>query len=80
MSSNGLDREFCKAHESKELLKDLEAHMETQTKFLDAQTKWVNSYIERTMPIKSHFLILIGSLSILASFAAALKILDVVLK
>lgn len=37
---------------------------------------WFRGYIERTMPIKSHYMILVGSLSILATFAAAMKIID----
>lgn len=38
--------------------------------------RWTKEYIDRTMPIKSHFWILLSSLSILASFAAVIQYLD----
>lgn len=37
---------------------------------------WTQKYIDRTMPIRSHFLILVSSLSILASFAAVMKYIE----
>ncbi len=63
-----------------ESLKRQEAQMEMITQTLVGLSKesqrsgeWIRSYIDRSMPMRSHFIILFGSLSILSGFAVAIK-------
>lgn len=57
-------------------LEILNGHFEKLNRREEAKDQWVKDYIDRTMPIKSHFWILLGSLSILASFAAVIHYID----
>lgn len=91
---NGLDQSACKAASHlpvlenvldvlEQLLEDnkaVRAHMDQQVKQNKLAYEWLVSYIERTMPIKSHYWILLGSLSILAAFAAVIKYIDYTMK
>lgn len=57
----------------------LEKLNENFARLLDMVEKreaWVQDYVNRTMPIKSHIWILIASLSIVASFAAAMEVIQ----
>ena len=47
--------------------------VEQREKAMREEQVWVKAYIDRTMPIRSHFWILLGSLSILSAFAAAIQ-------
>lgn len=58
----------------------LNANMKVVNDKVDTIGKWAASYIDRTMPIKSHFYILLGSLSILGTFAAVMQYLDKTLR
>jgi hypothetical protein len=61
---------------SREEIRDLNANIKVVNDKVDTIGKWAASYIDRTMPIKSHFYILLGSLSILGTFAAVMQYLD----
>lgn len=63
-------------HYEDEQLKILNSNFEILNKQADAKDEWMKDYINRTMPIKSHFLVLMGSLSVLASFAAIIHYID----
>lgn len=54
-------------------LEILNGHFERLNKQTEIRDEWVKEYIDRTMPIKSHFWILLGSLSILSAFAAVME-------
>ena len=64
----------CKFQDSH--LEELNRNFATLNRLSEDKDKWVKEYIDRTMPIKSHFWILLGSLSILASFAAVIQYID----
>jgi len=58
------------------ILGDLNETLSKATQQNEIQHSWFRGYIERSMPIRSHYMILVGSLSVLAAFAAAMKIID----
>lgn len=63
----------CKyeAHNNQDLVRlneNWEKHLITTEK----KDQWFREYVDRTMPIKSHFWILLGSLSLLSGFAAVM--------
>lgn len=79
MGNNGTSNSLQCLHDPlvmSEMIKQLERlnHLtEEREKVVAEQVSWMRAYIDRTMPIKSHFWILLGSLSILASFAAVIQ-------
>lgn len=80
-SSNGLHCYYDHRHGvSLERLNDNFARLMDITEKRDAWSQaretWMNEYVNRTMPIKSHFWILLGSLTILAGFAAAIEMIQ----
>ena len=78
-SSNGLP--FC-LHEPEHIvglakqLERLNELIQERERAMEKEQVWVKDYIDRTMPIRSHFWILIGSLSVLSAFAAAIKYIE----
>lgn len=78
---------ICRAENSNAMLvnvieqyRKIEVHMNTQIVQYKNEAEWMKKYIDRTMPIRSHYAILFGSLSILAGFAAILRYIDMVAK
>jgi len=68
--------------EQRETRKSIElfnVNLKVTNEKVDTIGKWAANYIDRTMPIRSHFYILLGSLSILGTFAAVMQYLDKVL-
>lgn len=57
-------------------LEELNRNFATLNRLSEDRDRWVKEYIDRTMPIKSHFWILLGSLSILATFATVMQYVD----
>lgn len=51
----------------------LNAHFEKLNEREKVKDEWMRDYVNKTMPIKSHYWILLGSLSILSSFAAIMQ-------
>ena len=78
-SSNGFPQEVKCLHEPElfsQLTRQLErlnTLTEQRERAVEKQTQWITEYIDRTMPIKSHFWILLGSLSVLATFATVME-------
>lgn len=54
----------------------LNQNFEKLNEIHEKKDAWMQNYVEKTMPIKSHFLILIGSLSVLAGFAALIRFIE----
>lgn len=76
---NGEEMDAVKLHGCRfedRQLEILNTHFERLNEQNEAKDKWVKEYIDRTMPIKSHFWILLGSLSILSAFAAVMHYID----
>lgn len=73
---NGQDNYICKYKHNLSFEEGLLRNMEALNQYHERNDNWMKSYIDRTMPIKSHYWILLGSLSILASFAAIIHFLD----
>lgn len=71
--NNGLHSE-CRFEDTH--LEELNRNFATLNRLSEDRDKWVKEYIDRTMPIKSHFWILIGSLSILATFATVMQYVE----
>lgn len=73
---NGVDRTYCKFEKDISFEEGVLRNMEALNQYHERNDNWMRAYIDRTMPIKSHFLILLASLTILASFAAAIHFID----
>lgn len=54
----------------------LNEHLKHLNKITEDRDEWIKGYIDRSMPMKSHFWILLGSLSILSAFAAVMRYLE----
>lgn len=57
-------------------LEILNKNFERLNKISETKEEWMKDYIDRTMPIRSHFWILLSSLSILAGFAALMQYIN----
>lgn len=68
-----LNGEFFVCNFQAQAIEELNKNWATLNKREEERDKWVKEYIDRTMPIKSHFWILVGSLSVLGTFAAAME-------
>lgn len=73
---NGQDTYICKYKQSDSFEEGVLRNMESLNQYHERNDNWMRQYIDRTMPIKSHFLILLASLTIVASFAAVIHFID----
>lgn len=71
---------YCKFHDHCKFqgtqMEVLNEQFKTLNSLTNTRDEWIREYVNHSMPIKSHFWILLGSLSILSAFAAIMRYIE----
>lgn len=75
---NGEFKEHCRyePHDVQGSLVKLNENWERHLEQTEAKDQWFREYVDRSMPVKSHFWILFGSLTLISAFATAMAYIE----
>ena len=75
---NGEMNVDCKyrSHDVQGSLNKLNDNWEKHLAQTERKEQWFREYVDRTMPVKSHFWILFGSLTLISAFATAMAYIE----